>query len=260
MLLAIFACLFLVTLGLIMMPSAGGSEMLARQLYGRGGTISAATNAVPTVLTFASPAVAPPAGSLITISGAIGNTNINGTFIVYNVAGATAQIQSMVNGTGAVTPINGNGVLSGTVVWSLAGVENGALKLYSSNTTPAESDTAGTYTELTTAVGYTAGGQALTSVRNATLGWAAPATVGSGGTGNWAQTGGGSFTGSTNVPESTYTTLTWTWTGNATVYGYFVVGKDSTTIWWAERFANPPSNFANGSTLNLTPRFGTTHS
>lgn len=241
---------------LIMVPSAGGVEMLIRQLFGRGGTITAATNASPSVLTFAAPAVPPPAGTLITISGATGNTNINTTAITYNIAGATASIATVNSATGATTAVNGNGTFGGTCVWSLGGVENGALKLYSSNTTPAEGDTAGTYTEVSNGSGYTTGGQNLTMVRNATTGWANPATVGSGGTGAW---GTGLGTGSTNVPESTYTQLTWSWTGNVTAYGYFVVGSTSTTIWWSERFANPPKNFANGDTLNLTPRLGLTH-
>lgn len=238
------------------LPSAGGLELLARQLYGRGGTITAATNASPSVLTFATPASPPPAGSLITVSGATGNTNINTTAIVYNVSGATASIATVNAGTGATTAVNGNGTFGGTCVWSLGGVENCALKLYSSNTTPAESDTAGTYTEVSNGSGYTTGGQTLTSVRNATTGWAAPATVGSGGTGNWAQSLG---TGSTNVPESAYTALSWSWTGSVTAYGYFVVGSTSSTIWWSERFANPPKNFANGDSLSLTPRMGLTH-
>jgi hypothetical protein len=242
-----------VALGLIMVPSAGGVELLKRQLYGRGGTITACTNASPAVLTF-SPA-APPAGSLITITGATGLTAINTTAIVYNISGATASIATVAPVTGVTTPVNGNGTFAGTCVWSLGGMENAALKLYSSNTTPAEGDTAGTYTEVANGLGYTTGGVALTS-QSATTAWTTPATVGTGGTGGW---GTGLGTGSTNVPEATYPQQTWNWTGNVTAYGYYVVGSSSTTILWSERFSNAPRNFGNGDTLNLTPRLGTTH-
>jgi hypothetical protein len=240
---------------LLMVPSAGGIELLKRQLYGRGGTITAATNASPSVLTFATPAFPPPAGSLVTITGAIGNTNINTTAIIYNISGATASIATVNAGTGVTTPINGNGAFSGTCVWSLGGVEAVALKLYSNNITPAEADVAGTYTELANSNGYTTGGFTLNS-QSATTAWTTPATVGAGGTGAW---GTGLGTGSTNVPEATYPQQTWTWTGNMTAYGYYVVGSTSTTIAWSERFANPPKNFANADTLNFTPRLGTTH-
>jgi hypothetical protein len=137
-------------------------------------------------------------------------------------------------------------------------MEDGALKLYSSNTTPAEGDVASTYTEVSNGSGYTTGGQTLSSMlsQSSKNVWAVPATVGSGGTGGWALSLG---TGSTNVPESTATVLNWTWTGSVTAYGYFVVGATSTTIWWSEKFANAPKNFSNGDTLALTPRIGTTH-
>jgi hypothetical protein len=150
-------------------------------------------------------------------------------------------------------------VFGGTCYWSLANMEDCALKLFSSNTTPAEGDVAGTYTEVSNGSGYTTGGFTLNSRPQATgqSGWTLPATVAAGGTGSWALSLG---TGSTNVPESTYNQQTWTWTGNVTSYGYYVVGATTGTIWWSERFANPPKNFANGDTLNFTPRFGLTHS
>lgn len=237
-------------------PSAGGVELLKRQLYGRGLAITAATNASPTVIT--SNAHGLSNGASIRIDGATGNTNINGTFIVGSVATNTFQIYPLSGGTGG-TAINGNGTFGGTCYWSLWPMEDGALKLYSSNTTPAESDTAGTYTEVSNGSGYTTGGQTITSAlaKASANVWAVPATVGSGGTGGWATSLG---TGSTNVPESTATQLTWSWTGSVSAYGYFVVGSNTGTIWWAERFANPPKNFANGDTLNLTPRLGLTHS
>jgi hypothetical protein len=255
---ALLVVVFLLLLDLnklIMVPSAGGVELLKRQLYGRGGTITAATNASPTVITSTSHGLSN--GDAVYIAGATGNTNINGgPFVVNNVATNTFQIAT-ISGT-TLTLVNGNGTFGGTCYWSLANMENCALKLYSSNTTPAEGDTAGTYTEVANGSGYTTGGVTLNSVTQATgqSGWTVPATVGSGGTGAW---GTGLGTGSTNVPESTYNQQTWSWTGNVTAYGYFVVGGTSTTIWWSERFANPPKNFGSGDTLQLTPRLGLTH-
>lgn len=237
------------------LPSAGGLELLKRLLVGRGQAITAATNASPTVITSNAHGLAN--GDAVFIGGATGNTAINGgPFVVNNVATNTFQIAT-ISGT-TLTLVNGNGTFGGTCYWSLANMENAALKLYSSNTTPAESDTAGTYTEVANGSGYTTGGQTLFSAlaQSGQNVWAPPATVGSGGTGSWAQSLG---TGSTNVPESTCTALSWSWTGNVTAYGYFVVGATTSTIWWSERFANPPKNFANGDSLSLTPRFGITH-
>ena len=179
----IFAVLVLLVIvrGIIMVPSAGGVELLKRQLVGRGAAISAATNATPTVITSNGHGLSN--GNCITIAGATGNTNINGTFIVGSVTTNTFQIYPTSSGTGG-TAINGNGVFGGTCYWTLAGMESAALKLYSSNTTPAESDVAGTYTEVANGLGYTTGGQTLQSLLAASSGnvWAAPATVGSGGT------------------------------------------------------------------------------
>lgn len=239
----------------LLVPSAGGLELLKRLLYGRSGAITGATNATPAVVTATAHGLSN--GTLVSIAGVGGNTNVNGTFVVNNVAANTFQIASIA-GT-ALTLINGNGAYTSGGTWTIAPMENASLKLFSSNTPLAESDVAGTYTEVANGSGYTTGGQSLASVQQAT-GWAIPATVGSGGTGNWAQTGGGSFAASTNVPESTYTQLTWSWSGLVTAYGYIVVGAASTTILWAERFAGAPKSFASGDTLNLTPRLGLTHS
>src|SRR5262249_5631526 len=126
-------------------PSAGGLELLKRQLVGRGQAITAATNASPSVITSNSHGLAN--GDAVRIGGATGNTNINGgPYVVNNVATNTFQIAS-ISGT-TLTLINGNGTFGGTCYWTLSNMEDAALKLYSSNTTPAESDTAGTYTEV----------------------------------------------------------------------------------------------------------------
>lgn len=240
----------------VYVPSAGGVELLKRALFGRGQTITAATNASPSVLT--STAHGLSNGDAVYIGGATGNTAINGgPFVVNNKAANTFQIAT-ISGT-SLTLVNGNGVFGGTCYWSLGDMENYALKLYSSNTTPAESDTAGTYTEVSNGSGYTTGGQTISSMlaQSGANVWAVPATVGGGGTGAWAVALG---SGSTNVPESTATALNWTWSGNVSAYGYFTVGATTGTIGWSERFSNPPKNFASGDTLALTPRLGLTHS
>lgn len=242
---------------LIMVPSAGGVELLKRTLYGRGQAITNATNASPTVITSNSHGLSN--GMSVLIGGVGGNTNCNGgPFAVYNIAANTFQIATVATTT-TMTAINGNSAYTSGGFWSLSGMENYALKLYSSNTTPAEGDTAGTYTEVSNGSGYTTGGQTIISALaqiSANV-WAVPATVAAGGTGAWAIALG---TGSTNVPESTATALSWSFSGNVTFYGYFVVGALSGTIAWSERVANPPINASNGSTLTLTPRLGLTHS
>jgi hypothetical protein len=239
----------------LMIPSAGGVELLKRQVVGRGLAISAATNASPTVITSNSHGLAN--GNAVTIAGAVGNTAINGTFCVGSVASNTFQIYPTSGGTGG-TAVNGNGAFSGTCYWTLAGMENCAVKLFSSNTTPAESDTASTYTEVSNGSGYTTGGQTLQSLLAASSGnvWALPATVSGGGTGGWALSLG---SGSTNVPETTATQLSWSWSGSVTSYGYFVVGLTSTTIWFSQAFG-AAKNFSSGDSLTLTNRLGLTHS
>ncbi len=77
-------------------------------------TITAATNASPTVLTVSG---TPPAnGDRVSISGAIGNTAINGRFQVANLSGNTFQLVNIITGAA----INGNGAFSGTCyMWNL---------------------------------------------------------------------------------------------------------------------------------------------
>jgi len=261
-------------LGLIMTPSSGGLQLLQKLLCGRGGLITAASNATPTVVTAGSGPVGGANvsanhglanGNCIIIAGATGNTNINGTWTVGTVTATTFQLYPTSSGTNGVA-VAGNGVLGGSPYWTLAGVEAAALKLYSSNTTPAESDTAATYTELVAGSGYTTGGLTITAQFAVTtgFGWNSPTTTAAGGTGGWAGTAGtgGGFSASTNVPEATTTaSLVWSWTGTVTgVYGYFVVGATTGNIWWSERFAGAPRSFGNGDTLSLPARLGLTHS
>ena len=117
------------------------------------------------------------------------------------------------------------------LLYSNAGSENGTLKLYKTNVTPAESDTASSYTEADF-TGYSS--KTLTSTQSGAT-WGVPST-------------------STGTTSSTYgTVLTWSPTSSQTVYGYYVVGATSTVLWWAELFASS-KNLSNGDTLNLTAR------
>lgn len=106
--------------------------------------------------------------------------------------------------------------------------ENQTLKLFATNVTPAETDTAGTYTEA-------AGG-----------GYSSKSLTGS----SWTVTGGA-------PSDATYAQQTWTFTGalttNATVFGYFVVMASAGTLLWSETFSSfTPAN--NGDQILLTPK------
>lgn len=129
-----------------------------------------------------------------------------------------------------------------------AALENWTLKLYSNNHTPAEGDTAASYTEATF-TGYTS----KTLTRDTAGGhWATPASGAP--TGAWS--------GATAVAESTYnnpTGVSWSPTSSQTIYGYFVVGATSTKCVFAELFASA-KNLSNGDTLSLLPRFGLSRS
>lgn len=101
------------------------------------------------------------------------------------------------------------------------------LKLYSSDTTPAESDTESTYTE-TSGGGYSSANFTAAS---------------------WTVTPG--------APSSAaYPEVTFTFTGSAgNVYGYFVVQSSSGKVMWAERFTNGPFNIQNnGDEIKITPQ------
>jgi hypothetical protein len=100
-------------------------------------------------------------------------------------------------------------------------------RLFATNITPAETDTAGTYTEA-------AGG-----------GYASKTMTGA----SWAVTGG--------APSSAaYAQQTWTFTGalttNATIYGYYVTRASAGDLVLAETFTSfTPA--ANGDNIKLTP-------
>lgn len=99
------------------------------------------------------------------------------------------------------------------------------LKLYSSDTTPSESDTDATYTE-TSGGGYA--DEALTAA-------------------SWVVTPG-------NPTSGAYPEVVFTFTGAAgNVYGYYVVQETSGDLMWAERFTNAPLNIQNnGDEIRIT--------
>lgn len=100
------------------------------------------------------------------------------------------------------------------------------LRLYSSNTTPAETDVAATYTE------YSATGYAAIVLTAA------------------------SWTTSEGAPSSTaYAQQTFTMTGAGDSYGYYMTRNTGGRIALAERFASPPFSIpAGGGTIKITPQ------
>lgn len=101
--------------------------------------------------------------------------------------------------------------------------QNLVLKLYTNNITPAETDTAATYTE--------AAGNGYSAITLTGSSWSI-----SGGSGSYAQQTF-SFTGAL---------------GN--VYGYFLVQATSGILVAAERFSGAPLNIANnGDQIKITP-------
>jgi hypothetical protein len=110
--------------------------------------------------------------------------------------------------------------------------ENWTLKLYKTNVTPAETDTAASYTEADF-TGYAT--KTLTrTVSGAT--WSTPATA-------------------AGVTSSTYgaAAQSWSATSAQTIYGYYVVGATSTILIYAELFGSSIS-LVNPSTLTLQPK------
>lgn len=111
-------------------------------------------------------------------------------------------------------------------------LENWTLKLFKSDTTPAEGDTAATYTEADFS-GYSA--KTLTrSVGGST--WATPTTT--------------AGTTSSSYPAQTFTSSDAT---SQIIYGYFYVGATSGTLILAERF-DTPRTLVSPDTLTFTPR------
>ena len=107
--------------------------------------------------------------------------------------------------------------------------ENLILNLFKSNTTPADTDTAATYTEADF-TGYTAKTMTGTS---------------------WTVTSG-------DPTEAAYAQQTFASTAgsqNQSVYGYYVVQVSSTELMWAERFTDGPYTIVNnGDEIRITPK------
>lgn len=128
-----------------------------------------------------------------------------------------------------VLPNNGEGDILAAAV-AKAAAENLVLRLYTSNTTPAETDTTATYTEATF-TGYAA----------ITL---TPAS--------WVITEGA-------PSDATYPQQTFTSSADQaaqSVYGYYLTRVTSGRLAWAERFPNGPYVIANnGDNVKVTPKF-----
>jgi hypothetical protein len=111
-----------------------------------------------------------------------------------------------------------------------SGGNNLTLKLFTSNTTPADTDVAGTYTEAS------GGGYAAKTLTN----------------GSWT------VTPANDPSDAVYGIQTWTFTGalsgSATIYGYYVIDADSTLI-FAERLTASMTPANNGDQLSVTPKF-----
>jgi hypothetical protein len=109
-----------------------------------------------------------------------------------------------------------------------AAPQNLVLRLYTNNITPAETDTAATYTE--------AAGNGYGSINLAGATWGAP---------------------SEGAPSSiAYPQQTYTFTGAlGNVYGYFCTRATSGRIAVAERFSDGPYNIVNnGDQVKVTPQ------
>lgn len=110
------------------------------------------------------------------------------------------------------------------------GGNNLTLKLFCLDVTPADTNTAGTYTECA------GGGYAAKTLTN----------------GSWVVTTG-------NDPsDATYAEQTFTFTGalttNTTIFGYFVIDADGTLI-WAEKLGSTFTPANNGDNVKITPKF-----
>lgn len=108
-------------------------------------------------------------------------------------------------------------------------VEPLVLKLYSNNITPAETDTAATYTEMS---GFGYNSVTLTGA-------------------NWTLTPG-------EPTVAAYPQVTWTFTGAAgNAYGYYLVRLTTGDLVYSERFSDGPYAMANsGDQIKVTPTIG----
>jgi hypothetical protein len=126
-------------------------------------------------------------------------------------------------------------------------LENWSLRLYHANITPAETDTATTYTaQEATFTSYAA--KTLTRSIGAST-WNTPVSQAPSGSPPWSTR--------TQVGHTQYGSAPQTWTCGATgdtIYGYFVTGVTSGKLIMAEKFSSPRT-LANTDTLSMTPIF-----
>ena len=119
---------------------------------------------------------------------------------------------------------NGESIALQLLTNKLATPENLILRLFTSNTTPAETDTAATYTEATG------------------NGYAAITLTGA----SWTVSG---------TTQIAYAEQTFTFTGAlGNVYGYYMTRATGADLIYAERFTGAPFNIANnGDQIKVTP-------
>jgi hypothetical protein len=126
-------------------------------------------------------------------------------------------------------------------------LENWSLGLFHTNITPAETDTAATYTAAeATFTGYAR--KTLTRSVGAST-WNAPVSQ--------APSGSPAWSNRTQVGRSQYGAAPQSWTCGTTgdtIYGYFIVGATSGKLICTEAFSTPRA-LASGDTLSITPVF-----
>lgn len=126
-----------------------------------------------------------------------------------------------------VLPDQGESITLEALVGKTAG-QNLVLRLFKSNTTPAETDTEATYTEADF-TGYSA--ITLTAA-------------------NWTVSG----TNPTSIGYAQQTFTSSAGSQNQNVYGYYFTQVTSGKLVWSERFTDGPYNIANnGDTIKITP-------
>lgn len=125
--------------------------------------------------------------------------------------------------------------------------EDWQLGLFNAATTPAETDTAATYTaKEATFAGYSR--KTLTRSVSATT-WNTPVLQAPSGAPAWSPRG--------QVAHSQYGSAPLSWSVGATgenIYGYFIVGATSGKLILAEQFSEPRT-LRSGDTLSITPVF-----
>lgn len=115
---------------------------------------------------------------------------------------------------------------------TLLGVSNPedlVLRLFVNNITPGDSDTAATYTEMST------------------LGYASKSLA----KGSWSVAQNAS-----NKAEGSYAQQSWAFSAGTavTVYGYYITRATTGDLWYAERFTTPHTVQNTGDTIRVTPK------